>query len=73
MATKTISITEEAYERLKSWKKGNESFSDVIRKIGKSRKLSSFAGVLSKDAGEYLEKSVREGRKLSRLREQRQP
>jgi len=38
MATKTISITEKAYERLKAYKKRKESFSDVINKITKTRK-----------------------------------
>jgi len=41
MARKTIRITEDAYERLKSLKKGKESFSDVILKYYPKRsKLS---------------------------------
>jgi predicted CopG family antitoxin len=42
MATKTISITEEAYERLRSLKKNdNASFSDVILEhYPKKKKLS---------------------------------
>jgi predicted CopG family antitoxin len=27
---KTITLTDQAYERLKSWKSGRESFSDVV-------------------------------------------
>ncbi len=38
--TKTISLSDEAYELLKSIKRNNESFSDVIKRIvGKKGKL----------------------------------
>lgn len=48
MATKTISIREEVYDLLKSLKRENESFSDVIGKLAKKRKsdLSQYFGVL---------------------------
>jgi len=48
MATKTISIREEVYNILKSLKRENESFSDVIGKLAKKRKLdlSQYFGVL---------------------------
>jgi predicted CopG family antitoxin len=68
MATKTISITEEAYERLKALKKENESFSIVInRVVGKKKhKLRDLHGILAGRRGEALEKSIAEGRKLHR-------
>ena len=48
MGTKTISIREEVYNLLKSLKKENESFSDVIGKLAKKRKsdLSEYFGIL---------------------------
>jgi len=54
MATKTIRITEEAYEGLKSLKKGKESFSDVIlRYYPKRRDIKELLKRISE--GEYGE------------------
>ncbi|MBI2449412.1 antitoxin VapB family protein [Candidatus Pacearchaeota archaeon] len=70
MATKNISVTEEAYKILERNKKDNESFSKVIvREIGKKgniKRLREFYGILSKEAGDALEKSILEARKLHR-------
>ncbi len=38
MAHKTITISEEAYEALKSLKVGNESFTEVILRVAQIRK-----------------------------------
>jgi predicted CopG family antitoxin len=48
MGTKTISIRDEVYNVLKSLKRDNESFSEVIGKLAKKRKsdLSQYFGVL---------------------------
>ena len=62
MATKTLTITEEAYRRLAGLKNERDSFSDVIvREIGK-HKLREIYGILSGKAGEELEKSIKERR-----------
>lgn len=66
MATKTISITEEAYNRLANLKKENESFSMIINRVTQKKKLSDFFGVLSKESGERLEKVIKEGREKNR-------
>lgn len=63
MAVKTITIKEAAYESLKAKKTASESFSDVILRITKRRPLSDFVGILSKESGERLEKSIMELRK----------
>ncbi|MFH1316731.1 MAG: antitoxin VapB family protein [Candidatus Woesearchaeota archaeon] len=68
MSTKTISITVEAYERLKSWKEKNESFSDVINKIGGRRRLSDFAGVLSDKTANEIREGIKKDRSRSRKR-----
>lgn len=66
MATKTISITEEAYERLKMMKEQKESFTDVINRLTGKRSIMELAGILSKEQAEKLEKHIRERRKASR-------
>ncbi|MBI2139871.1 antitoxin VapB family protein [Candidatus Woesearchaeota archaeon] len=58
MATKTITITEEAYERLAMMKDGQESFSRVkVRRFPKPS-LLALAGVLSKEEGDELERHI---------------
>ena len=50
MSTKSITITEEAYERLKSRKGENQSFSEVIlQKFPAKRKLSEILAEIGKD------------------------
>ena len=66
MATKTISITEEAYDILNSKKEKTESFSEAIVKLSGKRKLSSFFGVLSERSGRELEEEIKKSRKKHR-------
>ncbi len=68
MATKSITIEEDAYNMLKSWKERNESFSDVVRKLASRPKLTDFVGLLRGEQGERLEKVIREKRAASRKR-----
>ncbi len=44
MATKNITITEDAYERLRSLKREGESFSDVVTRLTEQEDPMSFAG-----------------------------
>ena len=66
MTTKTISITEEAYERLRSKKDERESFSDVINRITNKRPLSDFLGVLNEKEADLLENTIGKNRKINR-------
>lgn len=47
VATKTISITLDAYRRLQRLKRGGESFSDVIRRLTGRGDLLAYAGSIS--------------------------
>ena len=60
MATKSITLTTEAYERLALFKEDNDSFSDVIKKITTKTNLIGLSGLLTKKEGKELKKNVTE-------------
>jgi len=66
MATKTISLDEDAYNRLKNLKKGDESFSDIVKRIADEKSLLEVAGILSEEEAEELRKNVEELRERTR-------
>lgn len=69
MATKTLTIMEDAYEILKAAKKENESFSDVIRReLGTKKDLKKFWGSWSKETAYETKRLIKESRELSRKR-----
>jgi len=63
--TKVISLSEKAYERLKSMKKPGESFSDVILRVAPEKKsLLEFAGTWTgDDADEVLAQIMKDREK----------
>ena len=66
MAVKSITITEEAYNRLAFLKNPRESFSEVIKKITNKSSLLDLAGLLSLKEAEELKRTIREARKRMR-------
>ena len=62
--SKTISLTNEAYDLLKSMKLKGESFSDTIKRLTKKGKLSEVLFLYPElQEAEEFEKAVRENRK----------
>jgi predicted CopG family antitoxin len=65
MATKSITITTDAYDLLARHKGAHESFSDVITRIAKKNNFLELKGVLSKEHAEELSRHVKELRKAA--------
>ena len=55
MSSKTISLSEEAYEKLKAEKHLGESFSKTVKRLVKKRPLTAFAGAWSDLEEEKIE------------------
>ncbi len=62
MATKTITVTTDAYDRLAALKGEKDSFSDVIKRVTKRSSLLDLAGIMPKEAVDKLETSIKENR-----------
>jgi len=58
MPSRTITISEEAYKRLKALKREGESFSDIILRLTSKTSLWNLAGILSKEEAEKLEETI---------------
>jgi predicted CopG family antitoxin len=65
MGAKNISISDEAYTRLASLKRPNESFTDVVNRLTGRRSILELAGTLTKDEGEELRRRIDETRSAS--------
>lgn len=65
MATKTITITLDAYKRLRAKKANNESFTDIILKLTRKRNTLDYIRSLkpSAELADNIEKAMMEIRK----------
>ena len=63
MSTKTITITEDAYDFLNVTREDYESFSDVIIRLGGKTELLDLAGLLTEEEAEIVEKKIQESRR----------
>ncbi|MFY3740041.1 MAG: putative CopG family antitoxin [Candidatus Nitrosomirales archaeon] len=66
MGARNISISDEAYERLKSIKQPGESFTDVINRLTSRRSILELAGLISREEGREMKlrvKQIRASRK----------
>ena len=59
---KLISVSEEAYERLKAMKEENESFTDVVVKLTRKKPLESFFGAIPEGMAKEMEANMAEAR-----------
>ena len=58
---KTITVTEEAYQKFKRMKLEKESFSDLINRIGSPKKdISSLVGIMKNKDLHEVKKRIRE-------------
>lgn len=63
MATKTLTITEDAYNRLASLKSQSESFSETIKRVLPKIDLRNFHGIISQEMGNEMLDLIKNNRK----------
>ncbi len=66
VTVKTITLTSEAYDRLRALKRDGESFSETIVRVTNRPPLMSFFGTLSPDSGLELERVIETSRTARR-------
>ena len=60
--SKSIRLSEEAYDRLAAHKRDNETFSEVVLRLAGERSLLELAGILSDEQADALRDAVDERR-----------
>jgi predicted CopG family antitoxin len=72
LMTKVISLSEKAYETLKSMKRPGESFSDVVLRVAskeKKRSILEFAGTWKGDDADEVLAQIMKDRERAKSRE----
>lgn len=72
MGTRTISLADDAYEALSKMRRPGESFSDVVRRLTRSRSLTELADAVDPAAAEAIADAVGANRRerIERRREE---
>jgi predicted CopG family antitoxin len=60
--SKSIRLSEDAYERLAAHKREGETFSDVVLRLAGERSLMEIAGILTDDEADAMRAAVEERR-----------
>jgi len=60
--SKSIRLSEDAYERLAAHKREDETFSDVVLRLAGERSLLELAGILSDDEANAMREALEERR-----------
>lgn len=60
--SKSIRLSEDAYERLVAHKREDETFSDVVLRLAGERSLMEIAGILTDDEADAMREAVEERR-----------
>lgn len=72
MPSRTVNLSDEAYDLLASLKQDRESFSDVVKRIAGERSLYDVVGALDEDQARKLETRIQDGRERAKRRRARQ-
>jgi predicted CopG family antitoxin len=64
--SKSIRLSDEAYERLAAHKREDETFSEVVLRLAGERSLLDLAGILDEEEGDALREAVAERRERRR-------
>ncbi len=60
--SKSIRLSEDAYERLAAHKREGETFSDVVLRLAGERSLMELAGILTDEEADAMREAVEERR-----------
>ncbi len=71
VGSKTISLAEDAYEALSQMRQPGESFSEVVRRLTRTRSLADLTETMDEDAAESLAEAI-EANRRDRTRRRRE-
>lgn len=71
MGTRTISLADDAYEALSAMRRPGESFSDVVRRLTRTRSLTELSETVEPDAADAIADAI-EANRDERIRRRRE-